>query len=533
MFDQPSSTENLLHSPPTNPSKTQTPPPAEPQAANDWHRTAARPTLVELGGRRASAVAWSGLPFWLSGLAFMAIVGWGVVRYHDRPSPDAALEAPPPEDAPSASSTVASPPTLEPSEWSVALDQVMPAPALAIPAPPVDLPPPTDPAPPQATGPYKTAVRLETGDTVSSVLHDFGFARSEVAKAIAALASHIRMRRLPVGQALTLEVEAPDDPQSPPVLQALTIRPEARRQITLERGEEGTYGVKEKIFATMSKLQRAAGAVTGSLIASAASAGVSRAALAEMLRAFSWDVNFQHDIKAGDHFAVLIDRSWTEDGRPVDAGRLLWARLTTGAGRQTYSVYRFKPSSGREFFYNDKGESVVKALLRTPLNLSRVSSTFGMRRHPLLGFTRMHTGVDFAAPPGTPILAAGDGQVVEAGPNGGYGNWVKISHGGGLATGYAHMTRIARGIRRSVHVHQGQVIGFVGSTGLSTGPHLHFELHRNGKPVNPLTVARTALRARLVGKDLARFKETVARVDRARHEAELLEAQADDTDATP
>ncbi len=139
--------------------------------------------------------------------------------------------------------------------------------------------------------------------------------------------------------------------------------------------------------------------------------------------------------------------------------------------------------------------------------MSRISSRFGLRQHPVLRFTRLHAGVDFAAPPGTPILAAGAGHVIEAGRFGGYGNWVKIGHEGGLATGYAHMSRIAPGVKRSARVRQGQVIGYVGSTGLSTGPHLHFELHRGGRPVDPLTHGphRAALRAS-PAKDLERFK---------------------------
>ena len=264
---------------------------------------------------------------------------------------------------------------------------------------------------------------------------------------------------------------------------------------------------------------RASGEVDGSVIGSAEAAGVPHGPLAEMLRAFSWDVNFQHDIKPGDRFDVLVERSWTSDGRPADDGRVLWAEITTGGGAETYSIYRFDPQDGEEFFYNREGESVVKALLRTPLNMSRISSRFGLRQHPVLRFTRLHAGIDFAAPPGTPILAAGSGHVIEAGRFGGYGNWVKIGHDGGLATGYAHMSRIAAGVKRSARVRQGQVIGYVGSTGLSTGPHLHFELHRGGTPIDPLTMARTAQRTRLAGKDLERFKAQVAETDRVRDTA--------------
>jgi murein DD-endopeptidase MepM/ murein hydrolase activator NlpD len=157
--------------------------------------------------------------------------------------------------------------------------------------------------------------------------------------------------------------------------------------------------------------------------------------------------------------------------------------------------------------------------------MSRISSRFGLRRHPVLKFTRLHSGVDFAAPPGTPILAAGAGHVIEAGRFGGYGNWVKIGHEGSLATGYAHMSRIAPGVKRSARVRQGQVIGYVGSTGLSTGPHLHFELHRGGRPIDPLTMARTAQRTRLAGKDLENFKVQIAETDRVRETAVTLRSE--------
>ncbi len=362
----------------------------------------------------------------------------------------------------------------------------------------------------------ETLVRLAKGDTVARVLQKLGVASGDIGNTIAALAEHVRLKSLPVGQALTVKMGPVDETDAPPVLLALTIRPEPRREITLERDGEGGYSVEEEIFAVTAKRQRASGEVEGSVIASAEAAGVPHGPLAEMLRAFSWDVNFQHDIKVGDRFDVLIERSWTSDGQAVDDGRVLWAELTTGGGDKRFSIYRFQPQGGEDFFYNSEGESVVKALLRTPLNMSRISSRFGHRRHPVLKFTRLHAGVDFAAPTGTPILAAGAGRVVEAGRNGGYGRWVKISHDGGLATGYAHMSRIAPGVRRSARVRQGQVIGFVGSTGLSTGPHLHFELHRHGRPVDPLSMARTAMRTRLGGKDLERFKAHVVEMDLAR-----------------
>ncbi|UYN93236.1 MAG: peptidoglycan DD-metalloendopeptidase family protein [Enhydrobacter sp.] len=373
---------------------------------------------------------------------------------------------------------------------------------------------------PQSTDSYETVVRLGKGDTVAGLLGDLDFAREEIARAVATLADHVEMRRLPVGLSMAVQVRAPGEgEEAKPILQALTIRPEARREITLERDDKGDFAAREKVFETEARVERVSGSIDGSLIGSAAQAGVPARAMAEMLRAFSWDVNFQHDIKVGDRFDVMLEQSWTSDGKPVDSGRVLWASLTTEGGRKTHTVYRFQPRGGEDFFYDGEGRSVVKSLLRTPLNMSRISSTFGMRRHPLLGFTRMHTGVDFAAPTGTPILAAGSGTVAQAGRNGGYGLWVLIRHENGLSTGYAHMHGIARGVRVGTRVRQGQVIGFVGSTGMSTGPHLHFELHRNGRPVNPLDVARTEIRTRLTGDELARFKVAVAGIDRQRTQA--------------
>jgi murein DD-endopeptidase MepM/ murein hydrolase activator NlpD len=385
--------------------------------------------------------------------------------------------------------------------------------------------PSSDPAPPDFGPPHvEAAVELRRGDTVARVLDRLGIPATDAADIVAALARHVRLDRLPIGQALVLKLRRLEADEAT-VLVGLSIRPEPRRAFTVERDDDGEYSVEEEVFAVTPRLQRAAGLVDGSVIGSAEAAGVPHGALAEMLRAFSWDVNFQHDIKAGDRFDVLVEQNWTSDGMPADEGRVLWAELTTGGGAERYSIYRFKPLDGEEFFFNSEGESVIKSLLRTPLNMSRISSRFGLRQHPVLRFTRLHAGIDFAAPPGTPILAAGAGHVIEAGVFGGYGRWVKIAHEGGLATGYAHMSRIAAGVKRSARVRQGQVIGYVGSTGLSTGPHLHFELHRGGRPIDPLSMARTEQRTRLSGRELARFKAEMAETDRAR---ETVNAARDD-----
>jgi len=525
MLDQPPPCEGILK--PVKPQVSNSlkaqanlqEPVAQPERAA-WHHGVARPTFVQIRKSAAVGQIRRKIGVGLGGLAVAAALGWAVARLPVERIAATEIEAPPRQaDAwevyPESGTPMPEAAALPPVEDVQSASREEPPPPEQVPsaAAPAD-------AEPVATSFFEASVRLEKGDTLGSALRELGFAAQDVADAVAALTSHVSMKRLPVGQAVTVKMRPPDDEaHASPILLALTIRPEPRREITLERDDEGDYSVEVEIYDVVSKLQRASGTVEGSVINSAEAAGVPRPALVEMLRAFSWDVNFQHDIKVGDRFDVLIEQAWTSDGWPVDAGRVLWAELTTGGGEQSFSIYRFKPHDGEEFFYNSEGESVVKALLRTPLNMSRISSRFGMRHHPVLRFTRLHAGIDFAAPPGTPILAAGAGRVVEAGPNGGYGRWVKISHANGLATGYAHLSRIAPGVRRSARVRQGQVIGFVGSSGLSTGPHLHFELHRNGRPVNPLSVAQTAMRTRLGGEDLARFKAHVVEIDRARETA--------------
>jgi murein DD-endopeptidase MepM/ murein hydrolase activator NlpD len=464
-----------------------------PHRGSSAFRPPARPTVVYLPPHRGSILPKL-LAIGVLGLCAL-VSAWWLAQRGERRDAVAANSATPLDERP------------VPDEWEDLASR---------------LPAPEDPPPLaiaiDALRLERSELRLARGDTLASLLSDLDLDRGDVARAISALRPHLDIRRLKVGQAVHVTLERPSDSDAPPILHDLTIRPEARRQVTLELDDSGAYRAKEKIFEVLKRLQRVTGLIEDSLVVSAQKAGVPQGALGDMLRAFAFDVSFQHDLREGDRFGALVEQAYAEDGQPIDKGRLLWAELTTGGGKRSLDVYRFKPTAGRDFFYTRRGESVVRALLRTPLDLARVtiSSAFGKRHHPLLGFTRMHTGVDFPAPPGTPVLAAGDGRVAQAGRRGGYGNWVKITHSGALATGYAHLKRIAPGIRRGVRVHQNQVIGYVGSTGLSTGPHLHFELRRNGRPINPLTVAKRSLRTRLAGSELARFLKVVAEFDRLR-----------------
>jgi len=197
-------------------------------------------------------------------------------------------------------------------------------------------------------------------------------------------------------------------------------------------------------------------------------------------------------------------------GELVHAGQVRYALLELSG--KPIRIYHYVPSDGKADFFDPRGESVRKSLLRTPIDGARLSSGFGMRQHPILGYTAMHRGVDFAAPTGTPIQAAGNGTIEMVGTNGGYGNYIRIRHTNAYATAYAHLSGFAKGLRKGNRVSQGQVIGFLGSTGSSTGPHLHYEVLSGGNQINPLSIKVAASR-KLEGKELERYRAHLREID--------------------
>ena len=420
--------------------------------------------------------------------------------------------------------------------------------ALAAEAPPSD-PPPSDlapldsltarlaaelpvagiapPPPPRSADfqldPYDLELRLQRGDTLDGMLADIGVPDDDRAGIAHALGGFLRRHPLAAGEAVQLSLQAgPDAPDSPHVL-SLLVRPEAEREYSVTRDPAGAYSAEEKIYEVRPRIVRVAARRAGSLMESGRAAGAPPDAIHEFIKALSYGVDFQRELKAGQKFSLLLEQGVTEDGRVAEAGRLLAGRLELA--RRTETVIAYRPRHGARQFYTPDGYSVVRAFLRTPMDASHITSGFGFRHHPILGYSAMHEGVDFAAPKGTPILAAGNGRVAVAGRRGGYGIYVKLVHTPEIATAYGHMSRLGPGIRPGVKVRQGQVIGFVGSTGLSTGPHLHYEFHRHGRPVNPL-VQRASLRLRLAGRELRTFQALVHRYLAKFRTAPILDASA-------
>jgi murein DD-endopeptidase MepM/ murein hydrolase activator NlpD len=235
----------------------------------------------------------------------------------------------------------------------------------------------------------------------------------------------------------------------------------------------------------------------------------------KFLKVHSYDVDFKQRVKAGDGFELFYEII-QEEGAPERPGELLYASANIGG--ETHGYYRFRTPDGVVDYYDEKGSNSKKFLMRTPVRAARLTSGFGYRRHPLLKTLRLHSGVDWAGPVGTPIMAAGNGTIEVAGREGGYGNYVRIRHSNGYKTAYGHMLRFAEGVAKGVKVRQGQIIGYLGNSGLSTGPHLHYEVLVNSRFTNPLSLKIPRSR-QLQGRLLSEFRREKSRIDDLMHRA--------------
>ena len=222
--------------------------------------------------------------------------------------------------------------------------------------------------------------------------------------------------------------------------------------------------------------------ITNSLYQSALNLKIKPNIIIEFARLYGFQVDFQRDIWKNDSFQIIYEEFLNEEGNVIETGNIIFANLNLQ--NEDLKLYRYEYEKNMIDYFDENGKSMKKTLMKTPINGARLSSSFGKRKHPILGFTKMHTGTDFAAPKGTPIMASGDGIVIRAQWCGGGGNCVKIKHNRVYQTVYAHMSKFGRGIKKGVRVKQGQIIGYVGSTGLSTGPHLHYEVIENGRKIN-------------------------------------------------
>ena len=247
------------------------------------------------------------------------------------------------------------------------------------------------------------------------------------------------------------------------------------------RSSQNNFIIKENILQLYKKEVVVKNVIKSNLYSTAINSGIEPNIIIEFARIFGFEVDFQRDIRKGDWFEILYEKFEDDNNKVRDTGKIIYASMYVNG--EEINLYNFKFNK-QEDYYDIKGKSITKSLMKTPINGARLSSSFGMRKHPILGYNKMHRGTDFAAPSGTPIMASGSGTITRARWCGGGGNCVKIKHNSTYETIYAHMKAFAKGIKEGRKVKQGQIIGYVGSTGLSTGPHLHYEVIVNGKKVN-------------------------------------------------
>ncbi len=351
----------------------------------------------------------------------------------------------------------------EPAEEAAKAD---PAPAAAEPAKEV-----------ASNEPSHREVTVARGDTLSTLFAKVGLPANAVHEVLASNKQAKQFSQLKHGQVLQIELDK--DGQ----LASLHSKVSDLETIRLTKSANG-YAFNREVTKPVTRSAYVHGVIKSSLSASAQRAGLSHNMTMDMANIFGYDIDFAQDIRQGDEFDVIYEQK-VVDGKVVGNGNILSARFTNRG--KTYSAVRYTNKQGTTSYYTADGNSMRKAFIRTPVDFARISSRFSAgRKHPILNKIRAHKGVDYAAPRGTPIKAAGDGKVLLAGRRGGYGNTVIIQHGSTYQTLYGHMQGFAKGVKTGGTVKQGQVIGYIGTTGLSTGPHLHYEFQVNGVHVDPL-----------------------------------------------
>ena len=322
---------------------------------------------------------------------------------------------------------------------------------------------------------------FKNGDTLSHAFSSLNISENKIFGFVNKLKSEFDPRKLRIGQKIKIYFDKNDAK----IINGIVIQVDKIRSIEIVKNKKDFLLNKYK-EPTIKTFHKATGIIDSSLYMAAKNAGMPIAVLMEVVKLYSFDVDFQREIKSGDAFEVMYQLQHIKSGDLVSSGPVLRSVLTLDGER--LPLYRFEHEKGYFDYFDSDASSVRKALMRTPLDGARISSGFGKRKHPVLGYTKMHKGVDFAAPRNTPIFAAGDGIIEVSRKNGGYGNYIRIRHNSDYKTAYAHLTRFGKGIKEGRRVKQGDVIGYVGTTGRSTGPHLHYEIIFRTKQVNPLKV---------------------------------------------
>lgn len=319
---------------------------------------------------------------------------------------------------------------------------------------------------------------IETGDTFEKILNEINVPKNEKIKILKKISKFKFVNKLYKNQKISFKV----DRKNPIKILEFSVQTSKKKKINFSRNtaiDDFEYKEIEKNLKQIIVFKEAE--ITNSLYSSAIDIGIQPNVIIDFARIYGFQVDFQRDIWKDDSFQLVYETFLDENGKILETGNIIYANLIL-QGREN-PLYIFKNKKDYDHF-DQFGKSIRKSLMKTPINGARLSSSFGIRKHPILGFNKMHKGTDFAAPMGTPIMASGEGKIVRARWCGGGGNCVKIKHNSTYSTVYAHMSKFGRNIKEGVRIKQGQIIGYVGSTGMSTGPHLHYEVIENGRKIN-------------------------------------------------
>ena len=351
------------------------------------------------------------------------------------------------------------------------------------------------------------------------LLQKNGIAPNLAHSAVKAFSEVLDPRRLRAGQSFRLYFE--DE-----ILTHLTFKPNVERTVFLTRHADDSFSARSIDAEFKMDVVSVKSSIENSLYLDANNLGAPDRVIQQFANIYEYSVDFQRDIQPGDEFEMFFEVARDKKGNIIKSGDLLYTSFAPRGKALDY--YLFEDSKGKENFYDAKGKTAKRKLRATPINGARLSSSFGRRKHPILGYRKMHTGVDFAARSGTPIMAAGSGTVEKAGWYGGYGKYIRIRHTDGYKTAYAHMKGFARGIKVGTYVRQDQTIGYVGTTGRSTGPHLHYEVHHRGKKINPRRLSQLSGKP-LSAASMPAFNKRKAEIDTLRAASEVISREPLDT----
>ena len=350
----------------------------------------------------------------------------------------------------------------------------------------------------------KVTSSVKKGQSLNSILTDAGASQQEIFEISKVLKKFINLKTINTNQ--VFEILTHKDTGE---IIRLTINLDNINSLhVFKKNKEFVANKIEKVL--YKKTTLAEGMINSSMYQAAEKEKIDPEVIVNFAGIFGFEIDFQRDIRRGDIFQIVYDKYVDDDGELQKNGDIIYAYMKNN-GREI-ALYRFVDKKGIPGYYRTNGKSIEKALMKTPINGARLSSTFGMRKHPILGYNKMHRGTDFAAPTGTPIMASGSGIIEQVGWNGAYGKYIRIKHNSKYKTAYAHLNGYARGIKKGAKVRQGQIIGYVGSTGRSTGPHLHYEVLVNGKRMNSQRLKLPSGRT-LRGEDREKFEISRIKID--------------------